>query len=170
MKSDFYSIEVLDEKKRKIKMEKFKGKVLLIVNVATKCGLAKKTYNHLSVLLDKYHNRGLEILLFPCNDFLSQEPGTLKEIREMIDEFNPDFKLFDKINVIGSKIHPLYSHLINNYDNPWCFKFIKWNFTKFLIGRNGEIIERYGPTNCLEKDKKLEKLFEIDEDLTIRPL
>ncbi|KAM0687567.1 hypothetical protein COBT_001188 [Conglomerata obtusa] len=158
---DIYEIPINDENGRKTTLKQYEGKVMLIVNVASKCGLAKKNYENLTLLMDKYHDKGLEILLFPCNDFFKQEPGTLKDIRTMLrEDYSANFRLFDKISVLGTNRHPLYEYLVNNYKNPWCFKFIKWNFTKFLVGRDGKVIERYGPTDYLENDKTIYSLFE----------
>lgn len=158
-----YTIPLKDSQGRPTTLEKYKHKVLLIVNIASNCGLAKKNYDRLSDLLHLYYNKGLRILLFPCHDFF-QEPNSMKKIKETISEYSDQFELFDKISVIGSDKHELYGYLTDNFDNKWYGKFIKWNFTKFLVDRNGKVVMRYGPSECLgEKDKYLMKALEQDD-------
>lgn len=117
----------------------YKGKVLLIVNVASKCGYTKQ-YEGLQEIYDKYKNRGFEILAFPCNDFGGQEPGTIEEIQEFCKtNYNVTFTLFDKVKVLGGDRSSLYSKLIN-YEPSGD---ISWNFEKFLIDKNGNVVGRY---------------------------
>lgn len=161
---NIYNIPVADIQGNQTTLQKYKGKVLLIVNVASKCGLADKNYKELSKLLEEYHSRGLEVLLFPSNDFLNQEPGTLEEIERSIKLISTKFRLYDKINVLGKNRHPLYNYLIDNYNSYWFFNFIKWNFTKFLVDRDGKVVERYGPVQQVRNDKKFLSLFPETED------
>lgn len=128
----------------------YKGKVLLIVNVASKCGNTPQ-YAGLEKMYEKYKDKGLVILGFPCNQFGSQEPGTEKEIRTFCtSNYNVTFPLFSKIEVNGPKAHPLYKFLEKGVD-------IQWNFGKFLIGRDGLPIQRYEPkTQPAEVEKDVE--------------
>jgi len=135
------NIIVLDMDKKEINLDVYKGKVLLIVNVASKCGYTKQ-YAGLQQLYDKYKERGFEILAFPCNDFGGQEPGSNEEILEFCTtRFDVKFKLFDKISVLGNNKIPLYKILT---DNPVTgASDVKWNFEKFLIDKSGRIVNRY---------------------------
>jgi len=117
----------------------FKGKVLIIVNVASKCGYTPQ-YDGLEKIYEKYKDKGFEILAFPCNDFGGQEPGTNEEIQSFCKtNYNVSFTLFDKIKVLGNDKSPLYSNLIN-YDPTGD---ISWNFEKFLIDKDGNVVGRY---------------------------
>lgn len=128
---------------REASLKDYAGKVVLIVNVASKCGLTKQ-YAALEALYRKYQPQGLVILGFPCNDFAGQEPGTNEEIQKFCQEkYDVTFPLFDKISVKGENQAPLYAALTG----PGA-KFpgeVKWNFGKFLIGRNGEVLARFEP-------------------------
>lgn len=134
-------ILVYDMEGGEVNLSDYNGVVLLIVNVASKCGYTKQ-YADLQQLYDKYKEDGFEILGFPCNDFGGQEPGTNNEIKEFCSmNFGVTFKLFDKIKILGNDKAPLYERLTNNnvtgeYD-------IEWNFEKFLIDRNGKIVARF---------------------------
>tara|TARA_Y100000739_G_scaffold218877_1_gene216750 strand:+ start:533 stop:1081 length:549 start_codon:yes stop_codon:yes gene_type:complete len=142
---DIYNIEVKDSANSNISMSDFAGKTLLIVNVASKCGLTPQ-YEGLQKLYDDYKDRNFVILGFPCNQFGGQEPGTDKEIGEFCDiNFSVTFPIFSKIKVNGPEAHPLFKILKS--DKPGIFRTqsIKWNFTKFLINSNGKIIERFSP-------------------------
>ena len=125
-----------------LSLNKFEGKVLIITNVASKCGLTKKNYEELQELYDKYKDQGLEILAFPCNQFNNQEPGSNAEIKEFAKERNATFTMMDKIDVNGEKAHPLFKYLKSVTENN---KDIEWNFAKFLIGKDGKVIKRYNP-------------------------
>lgn len=149
MNNNINDITVKDMDGKDIKLADYKGKVLLIVNVASKCGYTKQ-YKGLQEIYDKYNSRGFEILAFPCNQFGGQEPGTNEEIAEFCSaNFGVTFKLFDKIDVNGNKRSPLYERLTNN--SAVDKGDIKWNFEKFLIAKNGDIAARYStkvdPTN-----------------------
>ena len=118
----------------------YKGKVLLIVNVASRCGFTPQ-YQGLETIYEKYKDRGFEVLAFPCNDFGGQEPGTNDEIRTFCEsKYNVTFPLFDKVNVLGNDKSLLYERLINNSNPPGD---VEWNFEKFLIDKNGDIAGRY---------------------------
>lgn len=129
-----------------VSLSEFKGKVLLIVNTASKCGFTPQ-YKGLEELYDKYQAQGLEILGFPCNQFGSQEPGSATDIQSFCEvNYGVKFPLFAKIDVNGANAHPLYTHLKTEAPGILGLKDIKWNFTKFLIGRDGAVLERFAPT------------------------
>jgi len=135
-------------------LSEYKGKVLLIVNTASKCGFTPQLKG-LQDLYEKYSKNGFEILAFPCNQFMEQEPGNEKEIKNFCETtYNTTFQIFSKIDVKGPDQHPLYAYLTVNAPGIFGSKKIKWNFTKFLIDRNGKIIRRYAPAT---KPENLEK-------------
>lgn len=135
------NIFVKDIDGKSVNLSDYKDKVLLIVNVASYCGYTRQ-YAGLQNLYEEYKDKGFEILAFPCNQFGNQEPGTNEEIKNFCStKYNVTFKLFDKIDVNGSKRSPLYKVLT---DNPITGKSdIKWNFEKFIIGKNGKIVKRF---------------------------
>ncbi|MGJ4745832.1 glutathione peroxidase [Leptospira sp. SA-E8] len=141
------------------KLEDYKGKVLLIVNTASQCGFTPQ-YKGLQEMYDKYKGKGLEILGFPCDQFGHQEPGTDAEIQSFCQvNFGVNFPLFKKIEVNGDATHPVYQYL--KKQAPGLLgKSIKWNFTKFLIDKNGNVIKRFAPMTPPEKlDKQIEELL-----------
>ena len=160
MKS-IYDYKVDDSQKNSVSLSDYKGKTLLIVNVASRCGLTPQ-YKGLQELYSKYSNKDFEILAFPCNQFGAQEPGSNEEIKEFCDNnFNVSFKIFDKINVNGSNASPLFKHLKNEAKGLMGSEAIKWNFTKFLIDNNGSVIKRYSPQTTPDKiDKDLSKILD----------
>ena len=136
-----HDIAVKDIDGKDTKLDAYKGKVVLIVNVASKCGLTPQ-YKSLEALYQKYKDKGLVVLGFPCNQFGSQEPGTNEEIKEFCSsKYSVTFPLFDKIDVNGEKRHPLYVALAGK-ESPFPGD-IKWNFGKFLIGQDGKILKRF---------------------------
>jgi glutathione peroxidase len=141
--SSIYQVPLKDIGGSDVTLGDYKGKTLLIVNVASKCGLTKQ-YAGLEALYRKYKDRGLVVLGFPCNQFGGQEPGTNEEIQEFCSrEFNVTFPLFDKIEVNGEDRSPLYERLAGP-NSPFPGQ-IKWNFTKFLVGADGTILQRFEP-------------------------
>ncbi|HQY21583.1 MAG TPA: glutathione peroxidase [Ignavibacteria bacterium] len=133
-------ITVIDMDGNKVKLSDYKGKVLMIVNVASKCGFTSQ-YKGLEEIYNRYKDQGFEILAFPCNDFGDQEPGSNDEIRTFCEsKYNVTFKLFDKVNVIGDDKNVLYQRLTENSDPAGD---ISWNFEKFIIDKNGNITERF---------------------------
>ncbi|WP_297276043.1 glutathione peroxidase [uncultured Brachyspira sp.] len=139
-----YDYIVKDVNGNDVSISKYKNKVILIVNTATKCGFTNQ-YIELQELYNLYKDKGFEILDFPCNQFLSQAPGSNNDINNFCKiHYETTFERFSKICVKGCNIEPLYQYLINN-SNYILNKNIKWNFTKFLISRNGDIIHRYVP-------------------------
>jgi len=143
-----------------VSLETYKGKVLLIVNTASKCGLTPQ-YEGLEALYKELNTDGLEILGFPCNQFGKQEPGDSTEIASFcLKNYGVSFPMFEKIDVNGDDAHPLYKYLKGEAKGLLGSEAIKWNFTKFLINKEGEVVERYAPTTPPEKIKAdIQKLF-----------
>ena len=142
---NIYDICVQDSRGGEVKMSEFKNKTLLIVNVASKCGLTPQ-YIGLQKIFDEFKDRNFLVLGFPCNQFGGQEPGSNQEISEFCEiNYSVTFPIFSKIKVNGPEAHPLFKLL--KQDKPGIFRTqsIKWNFTKFLINNNGKIIERFSP-------------------------
>ncbi len=137
-----------------------KGKVLLVVNTASKCGFTPQ-YDGLEALWKQYGERGFEVLAFPCNQFGGQEPGTADQIEEFCKvNFGLSFPLMAKVEVNGPNETPLYSWLKSEAPGVMGTKSIKWNFTKFLIDRDGKVVRRYGPTDKPQSiAKDIEKLL-----------
>ena len=130
---------------RKVALSKYRGKVLLVVNTASQCGLTPQ-YAGLEELYRKYHDRGLEILGFPCNQFGAQEPGSEGEIAKFCEtQFGLSFPMFAKVDVNGDAAHPLFKWLRAEAPGLLGSEAIKWNFTKFLVDREGNVVERYAP-------------------------
>ena len=129
----------------------YQGKVLLIVNTASKCGLTPQ-FKGLEELYQAYKDLGLEILGFPCNQFASQDPGSESEIAEFCQlNYGVSFPMFAKIEVNGDNTHPIYQYLKQQAPGLMGSKSIKWNFTKFLVSRDGKVIKRFAPTDTPEK-------------------
>lgn len=142
-----YPFNVKNINQEEISLSEYKGKVLLIVNTASECGLAPQLEG-LQKLHQNYQDQGFSVLGFPSNQFMNQEPLEGEEIAAFCStQYGVDFPLFDKIMVNGEKAHPLYRYLVNETKG----KKIKWNYTKFLIGRDGEILERFGSLTAPEK-------------------
>ena len=148
-----YDFTVKDAKGQDISMSEYKGKVLLIVNTATGCGFTPQ-YEGLQKLYDTYQKDGFEILDFPCNQFGHQAPGSDEEITEFCQmKYNTTFRQFSKIDVNGDNAAPLYTYL-KSQKGGLLGKNIKWNFAKFLVDREGNVVERYGSTETPEKLEK----------------
>ncbi|NCO72128.1 MULTISPECIES: glutathione peroxidase [Shewanella] len=160
MTAAIYSISVKDIQGKDLVMEQFKDKVLLIVNTASKCGFTPQ-YKALEDLYQQYKDRGLVILGFPCNQFGKQEQGNEDEISQFCQlSFGVTFPLFSKIEVNGNNSHPLYQHLKKSAKGLLGSESIKWNFTKFLVDKQGNILERYAPTTKPEElNTIIEKLL-----------
>lgn len=140
-----YDYTVKDSKGNNVSMEEYKGKVLLIVNTATECGFTPQ-YKDLQDLYLKYKDQGFEILDFPCNQFAGQAPGTDEELASFCEmKYKTTFKTFAKIDVNGDNADPLFKYLKEN-SKGFITEAIKWNFTKFLVSRDGRVIKRYAPT------------------------
>lgn len=156
---EFYDITVQDRLGNEVKMSDYKGKVLLIVNTATGCGFTPQ-YEGLEALYEKFKDKGLEILDFPCNQFANQAPGNDEEIHQFCTlKYNTTFPRFKKIEVNGENESPLYTYLKSQQKGKFGSK-IKWNFTKFLVDREGKVIDRFGPaTTPASIEKKIVNLF-----------
>ncbi|DBA02529.1 TPA: hypothetical protein N0F65_011001 [Lagenidium giganteum] len=140
----FYELKDYDMQGTEVEMSKYKGKVVLVVNVSSLCGLTPTNYPELTKLDEMYRDQGLEILAFPCNQFASQEPGTHEEIMEFVKQYNCKFQFFEKHDVNGANARPVFTYLKAKL--PGSFgNFVKWNFTKFLVDRNGVPYKRYAP-------------------------
>jgi glutathione peroxidase len=149
-KQTFYNFSINTPRGEKVEMSRYKGQVVLVVNTATKCGLAPQ-FDGLEKLHQKYGDKGLVVLGFPSDQFLNQEPETNETIVEACRiNHGVTFQLFEKINVNGNDTHPIYKYLKSELGGFLGSK-IKWNFTKFLIDKNGKPIKRYSPTTLPEK-------------------
>lgn len=150
-----YDIIVKDMEKKDVSLSDYEGKVLLIVNTATGCGFTPQ-YDGLQDLYEKYQAEGFEILDFPCNQFAFQAPGSEEKIMDFCQSrYGVTFKQFAKIKVNGPKADPLYKYLKTQKEGS-----IKWNFTKFLVNRDGEVVERFSPkTTPAQLDEKIKELL-----------
>jgi len=145
MTDNIYDFSATDINGNEFNFSNLKEKVILIVNTASKCGFTGQ-YKELEDLYLKYHDQGLEIIGFPCNQFGHQEPGNEEEIKSFCQlTYNVTFPMMSKIDVNGDNAHPIYQYLKQKAPGILGFKGIKWNFTKFLINRDGTIINRYPP-------------------------
>jgi glutathione peroxidase len=153
-----FSADTIDGKP--VSLGKYKGKVVMVVNTASQCGLTPQ-YKGLQELYDTYHAQGLEILGFPCNQFGSQEPGSEKEIAQFCEtSFGVSFPMFAKIDVNGDNAHPLYQWMKEQKPGLLGSKDIKWNFGKFLIDREGNVVERFAPTTApADTEQEIKKLL-----------
>ena len=150
MSAAIYDLAVKDIDGKPKKLEEYRGKVLLIVNVASQCGFTPQ-YKGMQELYAKYHDRGLEVLGFPCDQFGHQEPGNDDEIKSFCEvNYGVNFPLFSKIDVNGDRAHPLYKFL-KSEKGGLLGDAIKWNFTKFLVDKQGSVVERFAPTTTPEK-------------------
>lgn len=155
--SNLYSIPLKTQDGREATLEEYRGKVLLAVNTASKCGFTPQ-YKGLEALYQKYRDQGLVVLGFPCNQFGKQEPGSDDEIQEFCElNFGVSFPLFAKLDVNGPEAHPLFTELKQQAPGLLGTEGIKWNFTKFLIDRDGQVVKRFAP-----KDKPEDLAAEIE--------
>lgn len=136
-----------------VNLDTYKGKVLMVVNVASKCGYTSQ-YEGLEAIYKKYKDQGLVVLGFPANNFMGQEPGTEKEIKDFCSTtYGVTFPMFSKISVTGADQHPFYTFLTSKKSNPEFGGDISWNFNKFLIDRNGKIVARFGSKDKPQDEK-----------------
>lgn len=144
MKTSFYDLSASDADGLEVPMRNYEGKVLLIVNTASECGFNNQL-NELEKLYDKYNDIGLEILAFPSNNFMNQEPCSATEARDLYSEqHGVSYKVMEKIDVKGENIHPLFQYLTEG-KSGLITNSVKWNFTKFLVSREGNVAKRYAP-------------------------
>ncbi|KAK7393560.1 hypothetical protein VNO78_22118 [Psophocarpus tetragonolobus] len=145
--NSIHEFTVKDTRGKDVNLNAYRGKVLLVINVASKCGFADANYNQLTQLYTTYKSRGLEILAFPCNQFLKKEPGTSQEAQEFAcTRYKAEYPIFGKIRVNGSNTAPVFKFLKAQKSGFMGSRRIKWNFTKFLIDQEGRVIHRYSPT------------------------
>jgi len=145
-----YDFTVHDITGKPVKLDRYKGKVLLVVNTASKCGFTPQ-YTGLEALYRKYRDQGLEVLGFPCNQFGAQEPGSEQEIATFCEtNYGVTFPLFAKVDVNGDATAPLYRYLKHEKPGLLGTEAIKWNFTKFLVDRGGKVVARYAPNDTPE--------------------
>jgi len=155
---DIYDYEVTDIMGLPSTLADYQGKVIMIVNTASKCGFTKQ-YADLQKLWEKYEKDGLVILGFPANNFMGQEPGTDTEIQNFCQvNYGVSFPMFSKISVKGKDIHPLYAYLTDKKAGHEHGGAISWNFTKFLISRDGQVIDRFAPTVNPSSEKVIEAI------------
>ncbi|MFD0827874.1 glutathione peroxidase [Neobacillus sp. M.A.Huq-85] len=139
-----------------VSLEQFRGKVLLVVNTASKCGFTPQ-FNELQQIYEKYKDKGFAVLGFPCNQFMNQEPANEEEIKSFCElNYGVTFPMFAKVDVNGSQAHPLFNYLASQAPGVMGSKAIKWNFTKFLVDQTGNVHKRYAPST---------KPFEIVKDI-----
>lgn len=157
---DIYSLSCINAVGDEESMEQYRGKVLLVVNTASKCGFTPQ-YEGLQKLYTQHRMQGFEILAFPCNQFGRQEPGTDEDIQSFCSlNYSVKFPVFAKIEVNGPDTHPLYKVLKKEAKGLLGSEAIKWNFTKFLIDRKGKVIERFAPTTTPEQlEEQIERLL-----------
>jgi glutathione peroxidase len=157
--SQVYDINVKNSKMKDVSLKSYQGKPMLIVNTASKCGFTSQ-YEELQKLYDLYHEEGLEILAFPCDQFNNQEPGDNDEIQSFCQlNFGLTFPVFSKIEVNGKNAHPLYQYLKSEKGGIFGNN-IKWNFTKFLVDKEGKVIKRYAPTvKPMRIEKNIKKVI-----------
>ena len=156
MNNEFYNLSAKTLRWEEVSMKDYEGKVVIVVNTASKCGLTYQ-YAGLEKLYQKYKEQGLVILGFPCNQFANQEPGDSKAIEQgCLINYGVTFPMFEKVDVNGENTHAIFKYLKNSVFALFGKK-IKWNFTKFIVDRNGNPIKRFAPTT---KPEKLEKMIE----------
>lgn len=152
--------KVVDIDGKEVNLEDYKGQVVMMVNVASKCGLTPQ-YKQLVEVHEKYKDKGFTILGFPANNFMSQEPGTDSEIKEFCStKFGVDFPMFSKISVKGDDTAPLYQELTSKEQNADFAGEIAWNFTKFLVSKEGEVVARFEPRTKPDADEVVAKIEE----------
>ncbi|WP_409299221.1 glutathione peroxidase [Peribacillus sp. SCS-26] len=155
-----YQFEVKTIEGQTVSMDSYKDQVLLIVNTASKCGFTPQ-FSELESLYEKYKDQGFAVLGFPCNQFMGQEPGDEMEIQSFCQlTYGVSFPMFSKVDVRGDLAHPLFQYLTEHAPGVLGSKSIKWNFTKFLVDRSGNIIKRYAPqTKPNEIEKEIQSLL-----------
>lgn len=156
MEQQFYQLKATSLQNKEVSMDEYKGKVVLVVNTASKCGLTPQ-YEGLEELYKTYKDKGLVILGFPCNQFRNQEPGDDKSISEgCLMNYGVTFPMFKKVDVNGDNAHPIFKYLRSELKGLFGNN-VKWNFTKFVIGADGKPLKRFSPTTKPEKMEKFIK-------------
>jgi len=148
--ASIYDFTVNDIHGKPVKLDRYRGKVMLVVNTASECGFTPQ-YKGLEAMYEKLHDKGLEVLGFPCNQFGGQEPGSEKEIAQFCElNYGVTFPMFAKVDVNGNNTAPLYKFLKSEKPGLLGSEAIKWNFTKFLVDREGNVVKRYAPNDTPE--------------------
>lgn len=156
--NSIYDFSLKDIDHKEVNLSQYRGKVVLVVNVASRCGYTPQ-YEGLQKVYMKYKDRGFVILGFPANNFMAQEPGTDEEIKTFCSaKYSVTFPIFSKISVKGDDIHPLYKFLTSKETNPEFSGDIKWNFSKFLVDKTGKIIARFEPKVTPESDPVIQAI------------
>lgn len=156
--NSIYDFSLKDIDHKEVNLSQYRGKVVLVVNVASRCGFTPQ-YEGLQKVYMKYKDRGFVILGFPANNFMAQEPGTDEEIKTFCSaKYSVTFPIFSKISVKGDDIHPLYKFLSSKETNPEFGGDIKWNFSKFLVDKTGKIIARFEPAVKPESDPVIQAI------------
>ncbi len=160
MSEDIYQFSGVNIKGEEKSLADYQGKVVLIVNTASKCGFTPQ-FKGLEKLYSKYQDKGLEILGFPCNQFGKQDPGSNEQINEFCElNYGVTFPMFQKIEVNGDNTHPLFKYLKEQAPGLLGTTAIKWNFTKFLVGKDGKVVARFAPKDTPEKiESEVSKLL-----------
>ncbi|WP_160032673.1 glutathione peroxidase [Paenibacillus sp. An7] len=155
-----YSYQAVTPTNQEVSLEKYKGEVVVIANTASKCGLTPQ-YGDLQKIYDRYKDQGLVVLAFPCNQFGGQEPGSSEEAEEFCQiNYGVSFPVFAKVDVNGKNTHPIFQYLKEQQPGSGESSDIQWNFTKFVVDRNGEVVERFEPKQSPEEMTALiEKLL-----------
>ena len=158
--ASIYDFTVNDIHGKPVKLDRYRGKVMLVVNTASECGFTPQ-YKGLEAVYEKLHDKGLEVLGFPCNQFGGQEPGSEKEIAQFCElNYGVTFPMFAKVDVNGNNTAPLYKFLKSEKPGLLGSEAIKWNFTKFLVDREGNVVKRYAPNDTPESiAKDVEKVL-----------
>lgn len=151
---EFYALSAKDMNGNDYKFEKLRDNVVLVINSATKCGFATTTFENLVALAERYHDKNLKILLFPCSQFRNQELEDSEKVRKNIERYSKEFIVFEKVDVKGENAHPVFKFLIKHLKGTITDN-VKWNFTKFLIDQNGIPTKRYGPMEPVNVDDPL---------------
>ena len=161
MATSIYEFEVLDAKKQPYNLKQLEGKAVLVYNVASQCGLTNAGYTAATTLYTKYKAAGLEILAFPCNQFAGQEPGTEEEVQHFAcTKFKAEFPIMAKVDVNGDKTAPLFQYLKKAAPGILGTESVKWNFTSFLVNKEGKCVYRVSPGESADViEKKLAPLL-----------
>lgn len=162
--SQFYQIDVTDLAGQRVPLQQFAGQVCLVVNTASLCGFTPQ-YAALEQLYQRYQAQGFQVLAFPCNQFGQQEPGSSEQIQQFCQrQFAVSFPVFARLEVKGPTAHPLYQYLTQARPGLFGTQAIKWNFTKFLINRTGEVVDRFAPQTRPERlEPRLRQLLGLTE-------
>lgn len=153
---EFYCLKALDYKDNEIDFNQFKNKVILITNMATNCGYAKKNLALLADIQTLYGDYGLKVLIFPTLQYTKDETDVLRKMYDVITEYSDQFTVFSDVIIFGKNMHPVFKHIIK-WSKGFCGKFMKWNFPKFIINEHGNIVKKFEPADRIEVDDPIFK-------------